>query len=388
MSLRRSSRVTRPPVTLKDFDLPTDPEASGQARAIREELDHVESLLESLTPEAGRRSASSVSKPRGLTPETERRLSSDVLRLQNENLKLELELTRAKIDLARTQSEVTQNTQSKMAAAPALAHGDTGGNTPQQGRIAAQRSFTPSLKTLQTDPAVQEDLKTLEESLGDPILLGLSEDIADPAQQLLEPRTSLRDPQDQSRLDMEVLNFRKQAYASSTKTTYKSQLRAYLIFCVYYGYKPLPASTVTLSRYAAFLARSLSVSSIPAYLNIVRILHLEHGLEDPTKNNFHLATTLRGIRRSKGHTVTQKKPMTPDMLLAIKAHLNLTDPAHANFWAVCLVGFFGLLRKANMLLKGIAKFNPLKNLRRGDIVFYPDWVIIINRWSKTIQFSQ
>lgn len=187
---------------------------------------------------------------------------------------------------------------------------------------------------------------------------------------------------------MEVLKFRKQAYAFSTKTTYKSQLRAYLIFCVYYGYQPLPTSTITLSRYAAFLARSLSVSSIPAYLNIVRILHLEHGLEDPTKNNFHLATTLRGIRRSKGHTVSQKKPMTPDMLLAIKEHLNLTDPAHANFWAVCLVGFFGLLRKANMLLKGIAKFNPLKNLRRGDIVFYPDWVVIINRWSKTIQFSQ
>lgn len=75
------------------------------------------------------------------------------------------------------------------------------------------------------------------------------------------------------------------------------------------------------------------------------------------------------------------------MPLAIKEHLNLTDPLHANFWAVCLVGFFGLLRKANMLLKGIAKFNPLKNLRRGDIVFYPDWVIIVNRWSKTIQFS-
>ena len=36
------------------------------------------------------------------------------------------------------------------------------------------------------------------------------------------------DPDDQSRLDMEVLKFRKQAYATSTKTTYKSQLRAYL----------------------------------------------------------------------------------------------------------------------------------------------------------------
>ena len=109
---------------------------------------------------------------------------------------------------------------------------------------------------------------------------------------------------------MEVRKFRRQAYAVSTKATYKSQLHAYLTFCIYYGCQPLPASTIALSRYAAFLARSLSATSIPAYLNIVRILHLERGLEDPTKNNFHLATTLRGIRRCKGLTVSQKKPMT------------------------------------------------------------------------------
>ena len=187
---------------------------------------------------------------------------------------------------------------------------------------------------------------------------------------------------------MEVLKFGKQAYETSTKATYKSQLQAYLTFCVYYGYQPLPASTITLSRYAAFLAHSLSASSIPAYLNIVRILHLEHGLDDPTKNNFHLATTLRGICRFKGRTVSQKQPMTPAMLLAIKSRLNLADPVHATFWAVCLTGFFGLLRKANMLLKGVAKFNPLKRLRRSDIMFYPGWAIVVNRWSKTIQFSQ
>ena len=82
------------------------------------------------------------------------------------------------------------------------------------------------------------------------------------------------DPDDQSRLDMEVLKFRKQAYATSTKATYKSQLRACVTFCTYYGYQPLPASTITLSRYAAFLAHSLSASSIPAYLNIVRIWNM------------------------------------------------------------------------------------------------------------------
>lgn len=186
MSLRRSTRATRPPVTLKDFRLETDAEASSQTRAITEELDQVESLLESLTPEAGR-SAAGVNKLRGLTPEAEDRFSSDVLSLQNANLKLELELTRAKIELARTQSEVTKTTQSKMAA-PASAHG----NTQLQDQSTVQRSTIPSLKMLQTNPAVQEDLNALEDSLRDPILLGLSDELADLAQQLLEPRSSLR----------------------------------------------------------------------------------------------------------------------------------------------------------------------------------------------------
>lgn len=127
---------------------------------------------------------------------------------------------------------------------------------------------------------------------------------------------------------------------------------------MYYGCQPLPASTLTLNRYAAFLARSLSASSIPAYLNAVRILHLEHCFADPTKDNFHLATTLRGIRRIKGLTVTQKKPVTLQMLLAFKRHLNMDNPLHATFWAVCLAAFFGLLRKANLLSKGLTQFNP------------------------------
>ena len=130
-----------------------------------------------------------------------------------------------------------------------------------------------------------------------------------------------------------------------------SQMRSYLSFCVYYGYQPLPAAALTLNRYAAFLARSLSASSIPAYLNAIRILHLEHGLSDPTKNNFQLASTLRGIKRVKGLTVSQKKPITPEILLTSKSHLNLDNPLHATFWAVCLAAFFSLYVRRICLAK-------------------------------------
>ena len=198
------------------------------------------------------------------------------------------------------------------------------------------------------------------------------------------------DPRDQQHLDREVTNFRRQAYVPTTKSTYVSQRRSYQSFCVYYGYQPLPAAALTLSRNAAFLARSLSATSIPAYLNAVRILHLEHGLTDPTKNNSQLATTLRGIKCVKGkrfNTVPKETDYTPS-LLAFKSHLTLDNPLHATFWAVCLVIFSGLLRKANLQCKGFTQFDPSKHLRLGDILFFSDWTSIINRWSKPIQFSQ
>lgn len=185
MSLRRSTRVKKPPSTLQDFHLDLDPIAEKvsattasptipvdqirMTRAISDELGQVESLLETLTPEAGKQSASSLSK------------------LKTKNLELELELTRARIELARLQSDMTHVAQSKMAATnPANV------NTQNQGQNAARRPTIPSLATLQTDTTVQEELKALEDSLGDPILLGISDELADPAQRLLEPSTTPR----------------------------------------------------------------------------------------------------------------------------------------------------------------------------------------------------
>ena len=139
------------------------------------------------------------------------------------------------------------------------------------------------------------------------------------------------DPRGQQQLGHEVTNFRHQTYAPTTKSTYMSQMHSYLSFCVFCGYQPLSAAALTLNCYAALLARTLSASFIPGYLNMACILHLEHGLTDPTKNNFQLATTSRGFKPAKGLTVFQKKPITPQILLAFKSHLMLDNPLHATF---------------------------------------------------------
>ena len=63
---------------------------------------------------------------------------------------------------------------------------------PKQGQCTAQRATVPTLTVLQSDTAVHKELKALEESMGDPILLGLTGELADPAQKLLEPSTTPR----------------------------------------------------------------------------------------------------------------------------------------------------------------------------------------------------
>ena len=75
----------------------------------------------------------------------------------------------------------------------------------------------------------------------------------------------------------EAVAYKKSAFALSTKKTYCSQLRMYLGFCLQFACSPLPVSQETLLCYVAYLARKLSASSIPNYLNVVRLLHLEAG---------------------------------------------------------------------------------------------------------------
>ncbi|KAJ7389075.1 hypothetical protein OS493_033937 [Desmophyllum pertusum] len=131
MSLRRSTRVNKPPSTLQDFHLDLDP--------IAEKV------------------SATTAKPT---------IPVDQVRMTRAILELELELTRARIELARLQSDITNVAQSKIAATnPANV------NTQNQGQNAAQRPTIPSLATLPTDTAVQGELKASEDSLGDPILL-------------------------------------------------------------------------------------------------------------------------------------------------------------------------------------------------------------------------
>jgi hypothetical protein len=115
------------------------------------------------------------------------------------------------------------------------------------------------------------------------------------------------------------------------------------------GYIAVPATTDVICCYVAYLAKSLKFTSIKQYINIVRIMHLEWNLPNPLSNNYHVQSVLRGIRRDIGDRSKQKLPITPDILLKMLPHLDISQSPDANIWAVCLMLFYGMLRKASVL---------------------------------------
>ena len=188
-------------------------------------------------------------------------------------------------------------------------------------------------------------------------------------------------------LDQEVKQYFSLTFAESTKKAYKVHLKAYMTFCQSIQVCPVPASSDTLVKYAAFLARSLKYTSVRQYLNIVRILHLEWGLENPMKDNFSLNCVLKGIRRGLGDSQCRKLPITPELLLKILSKLDLSSAFDCSVWATCLLMFFGMLRRSNVLCPSIRKFLKDKHLSRNDFTFTENSMRLTIRWSKVIQFK-
>ena len=192
----------------------------------------------------------------------------------------------------------------------------------------------------------------------------------------------------ESGLDQDIAIYKSMTFAESTKRTYKSQLTAYLSFCHAMGYRAVPASSATLHRYAALLARSLKFTSIKQYISVIRFLHLEWGLPDPLKENYSLTALMKGIQRSLSSPIRRKAPITPPLLLHILSRLDLSKALDSCVWAAALVMFHAMLRRSNVLPSGPTSFDQTKQLRLMDITVFRDHLSVYIKWSKTMQFGE
>ena len=172
-------------------------------------------------------------------------------------------------------------------------------------------------------------------------------------------------------------------------------MRAYLLYCRHYGLDPVPATGITdlaLSGFIFFLVRDQKAfSTVKTYLSMgPRVLQqLRLGTWTPNAERPMVLHTLRAARRALGDAPQAKLPITPAMLRAFAAQLDLNDPSSVVLYTSFLVAFFAFLRKSNLVPGKASDFNNRLVLRRSDVTFDADgraWLTL--RATKTIQFHE
>ena len=157
---------------------------------------------------------------------------------------------------------------------------------------------------------------------------------------------------------------------------------------MYFRFNCMPATAQTLALYAQFLARTFkSPQSIRNYLSGVKLMHILADVQCTDFNSVELKLVVKGIARQKMHTPNKALPMTPQLLLNIKAMLDTSQPYQAVFWCLSVLAFFTMSRKSNLVPNSISTFDHRKQWLRKDLLLKDDCMIIRVKWSKTNQFS-
>ena len=183
-------------------------------------------------------------------------------------------------------------------------------------------------------------------------------------------------------LQDEAKKTQSSAYAKGTKENLQIQWALYFNFCEYFKFSVLPAQKQVLVLFIQFLSKKLTaLSSVKNCVAGVRTLH--ELLELPTKAFEDVSVKLMwmGLEKTWPNKVNRAAPITPQVLRDIHDNLDLTIDTHVVFWAACLVGFFVLARKSNLV--PVKHFDPNKQLSARHVKFFPEKVEVELHWSKT-----
>jgi integrase len=156
-----------------------------------------------------------------------------------------------------------------------------------------------------------------------------------------------------------VAGFVRASLADNTRRAYFSDLRH---FESWGG--SLPASPATIAAYLAVHADKLSVATLVRRLATISKVHQARGLINPTRSEL-VRTTLKGIKRMRGCTQRQAKPLLREDLLLV---LDATGDGIKDIRdrALLLIGFAGALRRSELVALDVA---DIEHVRRGIVLY-------------------
>ena len=176
------------------------------------------------------------------------------------------------------------------------------------------------------------------------------------------------------------------AFRPGTIRNHQSQFRCYMTFCSYFGLKYLDPEVSTLCMYCEFLARTFkSPKTIRNYISGVRLLHKFAHIESTAVHSFEVDLMLRSLSINMRHVPNQRQVISPAMLRTLCSLTLCLGALGSVLKCAILFAYFGFLRQSNLAPPSAKLFDHTRHTCRSDILFHPPGIIIIMKWSKTLQ---
>ena len=115
-------------------------------------------------------------------------------------------------------------------------------------------------------------------------------------------------------------------FAPGTKKNIKSHLKQFVMFCIYFQRRIIPAERETLVAFFELYSLTASYDYLKNVYSSIKFLH--KSLNVPfIENEFQVNTILQSIKRKLAKTPFQVLPITPKILIDLYGLINVDRPA-------------------------------------------------------------
>ena len=153
----------------------------------------------------------------------------------------------------------------------------------------------------------------------------------------------------------------------------------------------MPASETTLRYFCAHLSALTSYPTIKVYLAGIRLLHIENGFADPTKEAPLLHYLCTAIRRSQSTPPKKRQPITVSLLKIMEKELfrsNLPSRDKSAYWAAFILAFYGFLRASEYTTPSSSQYSSTTHLTVRDVTITTSSLQLHLKRSKTDRYDK
>ena len=180
----------------------------------------------------------------------------------------------------------------------------------------------------------------------------------------------------------------RMAFRPSTESQYNGMFRLFLAFLIFMNIQVSKVSSLTIIAYLQFLdSNHISSNAMANHLSAIKAKMSIFGLstscfQDQRINYFQKSVTLH-----RPFKASLKNLIDIDTLHLIVRACDFTYMGQI-FKAIYTLAFFSFVRLSNLVPHTRNAFSPYHQLARGDVIFAPPGLLLIIKWSKTMQATK